>query len=430
MRSLVSAILRKLPYLFTLTVIVSGTANAHAYTEGTTIVPAGLTLNWTVTQSSGTCGEYGVPYTEWTFSSFQLVYGGTTYPLSAGAVYFNSPGTLQGCPPSGPQPSVLSISGGLPPSLAGTVISFTPESGGAGSATGCLPYNPAPPSIPASTVISANPPPPPSWIAIMNQVGSSSLGSFDYWQYGSNSFPIEAITNTDLAGIQPTANTLSLPVGCLTGIGHTPIAYTETNQGTGITGLGFVGSFNSPYPLNDLAGNMLEALFFNDTQNYNGGREYGFFLATYESNPQQAATFADAIYVYWGTNENILATVVQAQQPLPNVYPDTEYYYYIYPIGNQNSCSFQVTVQNTSRQTVYSQLIPVDTDNYIAQTGSTLAPGTTITEEDSGFCGAVTSASGETGYVSANIQPDGALTGMIPTSGLDLNLQSVFVGNN
>jgi hypothetical protein len=93
----------------------------------------GGTLNWTVTYNSSRCGQYSVPFSYYNFSSFNFVYGGTTYPLSGSAAYFNSPGTNQGCPPNGPEPSVLPLA--LPSSFGNCVIDFTPESGGQGSAT-------------------------------------------------------------------------------------------------------------------------------------------------------------------------------------------------------------------------------------------------------------------------------------------------------
>ncbi|MGB0062842.1 MAG: hypothetical protein WBP85_00215, partial [Terracidiphilus sp.] len=72
---------------------ISQRIDAQQYSTGV----GGGTLNWTVTyNSSGKCGEYGVPYSYWVFSSFNFVYSGTTYPLGGSADYFNSPGISQG----------------------------------------------------------------------------------------------------------------------------------------------------------------------------------------------------------------------------------------------------------------------------------------------------------------------------------------------
>lgn len=109
---------------------ISQRIDAQQYSTGV----GGGTLNWTVTyNSSGKCGEYGVPYSYWVFSSFNFVYSGTTYPLGGSADYFNSPGISQGCPPNGPEPSILPMS--LPSSFGSCMIDFSPESGGQGSAT-------------------------------------------------------------------------------------------------------------------------------------------------------------------------------------------------------------------------------------------------------------------------------------------------------
>jgi hypothetical protein len=105
---------------------------AHATTESTSV--GGGTLSWTVTQSGGTCGEYhNLNYTEYSFSAFSFLFNGTSYPLSAGAVYFNSPGTSQACPPNGPQPSTEPI--GLPSNFGNCMIDFSPQNQGYGSAT-------------------------------------------------------------------------------------------------------------------------------------------------------------------------------------------------------------------------------------------------------------------------------------------------------
>ena len=86
--------------------------------------------------------------------------------------------------------------------------------------------------------------------------------------------------------------------------------------------------------------------------------------------------------------------------------------------GGTNGCEFQVSVIDTGFNTVYSNLLDVDANNYPS--------GSTITGTDSSFCSTVTSSSGETGYVSATTVYTPSIT-RIPSS-INLNLQRVFVG--
>ncbi len=125
--------LRRLRSLLPLALLATSLATAWAQTESTGV--GGGTLSWTVAYSSGRCGEEGDnSYQSWSFSAFEFAYGGSTYSVSGGGVYFNSPGTSAGCPPSGAQPTVLPIS--LPSNVDnGCVVDFTPESGGSGYAT-------------------------------------------------------------------------------------------------------------------------------------------------------------------------------------------------------------------------------------------------------------------------------------------------------
>jgi len=279
--------------------------------------------------------------------------------------------------------------------------------------------------------------PPAIWTPVLNQVGQSSIASGNYYYAGGSSS--NSILDTDLAGIRPVQNFLSFasnlslpaaggPVNC-NGTKNFPVAFIESNKGSGITGLKFEGVFTSFTPLNQLSGNIFESVFFNENQCYgaNGlggndesnanGREYGFFLATFDNS----------IWVYWGTNENNYGEV-QAQLQLPtNVSANDEYTFQIYPTGNASSCGFQVSVTNISGVSIYNSWLSVDSNNF-----STPGAQPTITAEDSGFCGAVTSPSGETGYVSANIEPASAtVSGQLPQpTTLYLYLPSVFIGQN
>lgn len=140
----ISACLGKLLSLLSLIVLASGLTAAQA--QSTSV--GGGTLSWTVTSSSGKCGQWGTfTYTQWVFSSFKFAYGGSNYSLSGSAVYFQDNNSTIGCPPNGPEPSVLPIS--LPPNIDnGAIIDFTAGYGGSGSAVLSTP----PPALPTFTV--------------------------------------------------------------------------------------------------------------------------------------------------------------------------------------------------------------------------------------------------------------------------------------
>ncbi|HEY6351089.1 MAG TPA: hypothetical protein VI636_16925 [Candidatus Angelobacter sp.] len=279
---------------------------------------------------------------------------------------------------------------------------------------------------------------PPVWTDIMNMQSFTSMASGNYYAMGNNM--TEALLNTDLTGM-PTPDTLSMPVATLPGSGgpfppcgpvQQPVTFLESNEGTGITGVGFLGTFNSPggllfAPYNQPPynitfqpdSNLFESVFFNERQCYDGEREYGFFLAASDNS----------IWAYWGTNEG-LDSVVQGQVPLNaannvlgngvTIQPNAEYYFEMYPVlGAYGSCTFEIvvyTADNTS-QPVFAAAPPL-----------TSYGAGNLFNVDPGFCNAVAS---ETGYVSANIEavPWGAVTGNLPSgSTLNLNMQRVFVG--
>jgi len=269
----------------------------------------------------------------------------------------------------------------------------------------------------------------PIWTDILNLSGFGNMASGTYWQIGSSPQP-GPIVNTNLTGI---SNRVSLSVSNLTGqknqtgsysCGHvvSPVSFIESNQGTGIKGVGFQGQFNAPaggvpltYQPNN---NLFESVFFHEdpcyglasdgvTSDGNPSREYGFFLAGSNSS----------IWVYWGTHEN-QPSVVQAQLQLP-LSPNTQYFFEIYPTGNGASCGFQVNILNSSGGPVYNTWLDVNSNNF----------GGTITGTDSGFCGSVTAANGDTGYVSANIAAGLLVSGTLPPSSqLNTSMQRVFVG--
>jgi hypothetical protein len=254
----------------------------------------------------------------------------------------------------------------------------------------------------------------------MNMSGYSSMASGTFWEFSNqDSGGYVRVTNTDI-GVYPNLSIPGLGAGNpATGGGYdpvcnrtvgTPTQYLESNYGTGVKGVGFLGTFGGqsiPGGSFGTGAYLFEAVFFHEQVCYNGGREYGFFYDPY----------GNGVWVYWGTNEN-LSSVVQAQIQLTNVSVNSEYYYEIYPTGNSSSCGFQVTVLDTGFNTVYSNSFTVNSNNFPS--------GSTITGTDSGFCGAVTSSSGESGYVSANAIYNPTISS-IP-SNINLNLQRIFVG--
>lgn len=96
----------------------------------TSVSILGGTLSWSQTgPTTSSCAPPNT-YTETTYSSFSFCINTSstqdaTYPLGGGGVYFISPGTSEGCPPNGPQPSSISIP--MPSNFgSGCVITFDP----------------------------------------------------------------------------------------------------------------------------------------------------------------------------------------------------------------------------------------------------------------------------------------------------------------
>jgi hypothetical protein len=273
---------------------------------------------------------------------------------------------------------------------------------------------------------------PPVWTDVINQQGFTSMASGNYFNTSQS-----ALSNIAIWGITPVANTLMLPAnvsslpgpGGLVGCGavtNFPVSYIESNLGGtgvlnqgGIKGVGFLGSFNSPHPYNNtfpnnFTGNMFESVFFNENKCYGAnsgiahGREYGFFLATWDNS----------IWAYWGTDENQGIPNTQGQFQLPGVFANTQYYFEIYPVQVSGSCVFQVAVFLSNGALVYASAPNVSSFG-----------GSAILTNDPGFCAGVAS---DTGYVSANIEPSSpAVSGSIPSlpdSRLNVSMQRVFVG--
>ena len=259
----------------------------------------------------------------------------------------------------------------------------------------------------------------PVWTDILNIQGQSNMASGTFFQFSNlPGSPTQIVQNTSIVQ-HPNLTIPGLPGTPASGGGFdsvcsrtvsTPTQYLESYFGSGIKGVGFLGTFGGQsIPGNNFGpgASLFEAVFFNERQCYNGGREYGFFYDPY----------GNGVWVYWGTNEN-LGNVVQAQLLMTGVNPNTEYYYEMYPTGNSSACGFQVTVLNTGFGTVYSNWLPVNANNF--------PTGSTITGADASFCGVVTSSFGEAGFVSANAIYAPTISNMPPN--INLNMQRVFVG--
>ncbi len=86
-------------------------------------------LTWSFTTGSAPCGSSGLSYSYWNFNNFTYIDpNGSSIPLSSSGAYIAAPGSPY-CPPSGPQPSVVPISGD------GFMINFTPGNNGQASAS-------------------------------------------------------------------------------------------------------------------------------------------------------------------------------------------------------------------------------------------------------------------------------------------------------
>lgn len=275
---------------------------------------------------------------------------------------------------------------------------------------------------------------PPVWTDILNLPGYSNMASGNFFSLANGS-ALQTADNIDLSGI---FNTLSMPVSTLPASGGpytcggfpgnagTAVSFIESNVGSGVAGVGFLGTFFAPaggisslmfYPNQ----NFYESVFFNDQPCYNGEREYGFFLVGNNSS----------VWAYWGTNEGS-SPVVQGQLQLSadnnalkngvTIQPNNEYYFEMYPvpdINNPSNCSFTIVVYTSDNTaTPVFQANPSVTD---------FGAGNILTQ-DSNFCTSLASA---TGYVSANIEADPQVTGSLPSSSvLNLNMQRVFVGKD
>ena len=328
---------------------------------------------------------------------------------------------------------------------------------------------------------------PPVWTDILTLQGQTTMASGNYFALGSTNSGSNPnfISQTDLAGIRPNANTLALApnlttltsnnVGTFTcgtaSFPEPPLTFIESFSSFGnggIFGIGFEGTFNSPSGGVTNVNSIFEAVFFNENQCYgtNGagggdyftanGREYGFFLDTYNNT----------IWAYWGTLENVNTAQVQVELTTCAGGPGTcslgtnmqtmangaaspvagqEYFYEIYPfLTNASSpanCSFQINVfaNNNTVTPIYKATIPVNggpTANTTGIDGIVTAPttSTAITGADSNFCNVIASTSGDTGFASANVNPGGAATApntVLPSpSQMNLYIQRLFVGKH
>jgi hypothetical protein len=294
---------------------------------------------------------------------------------------------------------------------------------------------------------------PPVWTDILTAQQTQppyTMASGNYYEIGNGL--LREASNTDLAGIgyTLTLGVTSLPASgapapspCPGKIGFAT-SYIESNQGTGITGVGFLGQFNSPGALDAAPyngqpyniqfapdNNLNQSVFFNENKCYgaNGvggqdgpnanGREYGFFLAANDNS----------IWAYWGTKENQGLASVQDQMPLTaannvlgngvTIEPNTPYYFEMYPVsGAYGSCSVETYVYDTNFNLKFAAAPPIGAYG-----------GTNILSVDPHFCTFIAS---DIGYVSANNQPGPLVKASeLPgTNVYNLSMQRVFVGKN
>lgn len=288
---------------------------------------------------------------------------------------------------------------------------------------------------------------PPIWSDLM------TAGNANYYPLGSAS--PSNLTHTSLAGL-PTPHVLTLPSNVTT-LPHTgsypwtcgsaslassePVTFLESDRASGITGVGFLGTFNDSLgplrvsqPPYYLSGNMFESVFFNENQCYgaNGvggqdgplanGREYGFFLATSDNS----------IWAYWGFRENVGGIQVQMQlnaasNQLGNgkcPVAGKEYYYEMYPGPASGTFTIKVFDWDNTVSPIYGANVPIDGNAFSVTNATDKVHPITNLWADPGFWNAIVS---ETGYVSANVHPAG-VSGSVPASGLSLYLERIFAG--
>lgn len=297
---------------------------------------------------------------------------------------------------------------------------------------------------------------PPVWNDLMT-LSNCNSPSFDancgnYFPLGSN--PPNNLLNIALNQL-PVPNTIALASNVTSlpdpgtyswtcGSQSEPVTFIETGRASGITGVGFLGTFNDsngPLGVNQypyyLSGNMFEAVFFNENQCYgpNGlggndasganGREYGFFLATSD----------DSIWAYWGFQENVGGIQVQMQLNSASNSQTPEngaatpvagqkYYYEMYP--GPDFCTFTIHVFNwfNTVTPIYIANVPVNGNSFTVTNSSNPVDPITNANADPGFCSAITS---DTGYVSANVNPAG-VSGSVPSSGLTVYIERLLAG--
>lgn len=300
---------------------------------------------------------------------------------------------------------------------------------------------------------------PPVWTDVMNQPSTGTILSGNYYEIGNGLLAEEL--NAQLLSYPSNPLTLSLGVSSLPASGATApspcnanngkinfaTTYIESNRGSAIRGVGFLGQFNTPGPLDQPPystsngqyqivfqpnNNLNQSVFFNENECYgqNGlgmqdgpnanGREYGFFLAANDGS----------IWAYWGTQENQEVPGTQDQMQLtaannvlrnqPPIQTNTPYYFEMYPVlGAYGSCSVETYVYDTNFNLIFAAAPPLGAYG-----------GTNILSVDQNFC---TDLASDIGYVSANIQPGSLVTAKaLPSSSgstpFNLNIQRIFVG--
>jgi len=237
---------------------------------------------------------------------------------------------------------------------------------------------------------------------------SSSVGSFNYYSIGGGAANNIFKPNTTLGDINNSLQAPAISTGatgmniqCVNPTGNQTshwgapgLAFLQSSQLTGVNGIQFTGSFNTPGS-NNAPG---QAVFFSDDQCY-AGREYGFTF-----NPM-----ANVVVVYWGTAENMPTQQSGGFQiPSQDVSGNTTYTFQMYPVSTGSSCGFQVNVYGQDGSLVYSTFQDVGSNG-----------GCSILASDPQFCSALLEGSGT---VSANIVSG---TASASSSNYNLNIQQV-----
>lgn len=257
------------------------------------------------------------------------------------------------------------------------------------------------------------------WTDIMTTTGNTDESSGVHWLFnaalGTNptentrtsvgTYPTESLqmngTNVQTSG--------GYDSSC-SGVYRYPQERLESNYGPQHSGtykgVGFLGSFNTGGSFSGFGGGsyLVESVYFNEIQCYNGGREYGFFYDAYTGH----------IWAYWEINANISGALIN-QVDLGTTFLNQTDYFSIWPQSKTGGgCEFNVSVKDAIYENELWGKGPYDVN----------ANNVSITGNDSHFCQDIVS---EYGYVTAGTVYSPTITTISSPSSIKLDLSLLYV---